>query len=85
VASLGGGGSSRRRLADAGDLERFFGHLQQTLEQIGFLDRNSYCDRDRMMCSLRQIFGRSRLEPRDVSILRGILTQIGRTRGNKDV
>jgi len=85
VASLGGAGSAQRRLADAEDLERFFGHLQQTLEQIGFLDRNSYCDRDRMMFTLRQIFGRARLEPRDVSILRGILTQTGRVSAKKSV
>lgn len=84
VASLGGAGTAQRRLADAEDLERFYGHLQRTLEQIGFLDRNSYCDRDRMMFSLRQIFGRARLEPRDVQILRGILTQIGRPATKKD-
>jgi tRNA C32,U32 (ribose-2'-O)-methylase TrmJ len=34
-----------------------------------------------MMFSLRQIFGRARLEPRDVSILRGILTAMDRQGG----
>jgi tRNA C32,U32 (ribose-2'-O)-methylase TrmJ len=29
-----------------------------------------------MMFSLRQLFGRARLEPRDISILRGILTTV---------
>jgi TrmH family RNA methyltransferase len=80
VGSLGDAGTSSPGLADAAELERFFVHLQQTLEEIGFLERNSYCDRDRMMFSLRQIFGRARLEPRDVSILRGILTAIAAAR-----
>ncbi len=78
VASLGTVGASTAPLADAEDLERFYGHLQQTLEGIGFLERNSYCERDRMMFSLRQLFGRARLDPRDVSILRGVLTAIDR-------
>jgi TrmH family RNA methyltransferase len=74
LASLGDVNPSAPSLADAAELERLFVHLQQTLEQIGFLERNSYCERDRMMFSLRQLFGRARLEPRDVNILRGILT-----------
>ncbi len=78
VASLGTVGACTAPLADAEDLERFFGHLQQTLERVGFLERNSYCESDRMMFALRQLFGRARLEPRDVSILRGILTAIDR-------
>ena len=78
VASLGTIAGAETSLADAEDVERLYGHLQRTLERIGFLDRNSYCDRDRMMFSLRQLFGRARLEPRDVSILRGILTAIDR-------
>jgi TrmH family RNA methyltransferase len=78
LASQGAIPSAMRALADAEDIERFYDHLQKTLEQIGFLDRNSYCDRDRMMFSLRQLFGRARLEPRDVSILRGILTAVDR-------
>jgi TrmH family RNA methyltransferase len=76
IASLGDPGAPAPKLADAAELERFFLHFQRTLEHIGFLDRNSYCERDRMMFSLRQVFGRARLEPRDVSILRGILTAV---------
>ncbi len=78
VASLGAVDAAQRPLAATEDLERFFVHLQGTLERIGFLDRSSYCERDRMMFSLRQLFGRARLEPRDVSILRGVLTAIDR-------
>lgn len=60
-------------LADAGDLERFLLHLQSTLQDIGFFAEEHP---DRIMLSLRQLFGRARLEQRDVGILRGILTKI---------
>lgn len=85
VASPGSPGAPAAKLADSAALEQFFLHFQQTLEQIGFLDRNSYCERDRMMFSIRQLFGRARLEPRDVSILRGILTAMASPRRPKDV
>jgi TrmH family RNA methyltransferase len=65
--------SGERRLARSEDFEQFFAHLQDTLRGIGFLDD---ANADRMMTSLRQLFGRARLEPRDVSILRGILSAI---------
>jgi TrmH family RNA methyltransferase len=60
-------------LAAAGELEGFFGHLQGLLQETGFLDREHP---DRIMLTLRQLFGRARLDARDVSILRGILTQL---------
>jgi TrmH family RNA methyltransferase len=59
-------------LATAAELEGFFGHLQNLLQDTGFLDREHP---ERIMFILRQIFGRARLEPRDVSLLRGILTR----------
>lgn len=63
-------------LATAAELEGFFEHLQSLLQDTGFLDREHP---DRIMFSLRQLFGRARLEPRDVSMLRGILTQFRRS------
>jgi TrmH family RNA methyltransferase len=65
--------ASRPALAGAEDLERFFRHLQGTLQDIGFFSEERP---DRIMFSLRQLFGRARLEPRDVRILRGILTKV---------
>jgi len=67
-------------LAPAEDLERFYRHLQETLQDVGFLDP---AQPDRMMASLRQIFGRARLEERDVAILRGILSEVDRTRAKR--
>jgi tRNA (cytidine32/uridine32-2'-O)-methyltransferase len=67
--------SASRELAPAEDLEQCYRHLQETLQTIGFLDRDQP---DRMMSSLRQIFNRSQLDRREVSILRGILSVINR-------
>jgi tRNA/rRNA methyltransferase len=62
-----------RTLASADEVERFFGHLQTALRHIRFLDD---ANAEHMMFSLRQLFGRAGLEPRDVKILRGILSAI---------
>jgi TrmH family RNA methyltransferase len=62
-----------KTLARSEDLEHFFGRLQQSLRDIGFLDDTNA---DHMMSSLRQLFGKARLEPRDVNILRGIFSAI---------
>ncbi len=64
-----------RVLAAAEDLEQFYHHLQDTLRAIGFLSGNHP---ERMMFSLRQIFGRARLDSRDVQIMRGILSTVQR-------
>ena len=71
IAAHAGSGAANQILAPAGEVERFFGQLELLLREVGFLDGTNA---ERMMFSLRQIFGRARLEPRDVSILRGILT-----------
>lgn len=57
-------------LAAHEDLELFYAHLQRTLVTVGFLDPEQP---DRMMFSLRQLFGRARPDTRDVQVLRGIL------------
>jgi TrmH family RNA methyltransferase len=73
LAAHAGLPADERTLARSDEIERFFGHLQAALRDIRFLDdRNA----EHMMFSLRQLFGRARLEPRDVKILRGILSAI---------
>jgi len=64
-----------QELADSQAIEVFYHHLQKILVDIAFLDRNKP---ERMMFTLRQIFGRSRLRKRDVAVLRGILTAVER-------
>lgn len=72
--------TSTAELALAEDVEDFYRHLQETLLAIGFLEKDHP---ERIMFSLRQIFGRSRLDRREVKILRGILTTIIRHMNQK--
>lgn len=65
-----------KELAPLKIIEDFYEHLQKTLLDIEFLDKN---DEKRMMFTLRQLFGRSRLGQRDVAVLRGILSAVDRT------
>jgi TrmH family RNA methyltransferase len=78
-ASAAGIHPSTAELAPAEELENFYRHLQETLLAIGFLERDHP---ERIMFSLRQMFGRSRLEERDVNILRGVLSSVRRTRNS---
>jgi tRNA/rRNA methyltransferase len=76
LAAHAGRPADERVLARSDEVERFFDHLQTTLRDIRFLDdRNAV----HMMFSLRQLFGRARLEPRDVKVLRGILSAVAGT------
>jgi len=63
------------QLASADDMERFYVHLQQTLEITGFLDpKNPRI----MMQRLRRLFNRARPSEVEMNILRGILTSAQR-------
>jgi tRNA/rRNA methyltransferase len=61
------------RLAEAGQRERMFEHMERTLLRIGFLDAHNP---KRIMRVLRRIFGRSQLDEREVQILHGIWSQM---------
>ena len=52
------------------DLERFYGHLEQTLLDVGFLDPSTP---KRLMQRMRRLFARARVEREELNILRGIL------------
>jgi len=72
--------ADERQLARSEELEQFFSRLQRSLRDIGFLDDTNA---DHMMSSVRQLFGRARLEPRDVRILQGVLSAITASRPPK--
>ena len=55
------------------DLERFYTHLQQALEQIEFLDPNNP---RQLMSRLRRLYTRTQLDQVELNILRGILTAV---------
>ena len=61
------------RLATAEEMENFFEHLYQTLEQIDFIKKRPA---DKLLARLRRLFYRANLDEREVNILRGILTSV---------
>jgi tRNA/rRNA methyltransferase len=67
--------SSDGNLQVASDEEReqMFSHMQQVLLDIGFLNPDNP---SHIMRSIRRFLGRADLTPRDVQILRGIMTQM---------
>lgn len=73
LAGLGSGGQtpSDESPSPADDMERFYVHLQETLEQIGFLDAENPRI---MMLRLRRLFNRARPNEVEMNILRGILS-----------
>ncbi|MBO1518872.1 tRNA (cytosine(32)/uridine(32)-2'-O)-methyltransferase TrmJ [Oceanisphaera pacifica] len=63
------------------DLERFYGHLEDTLLETGFIIKPHP---GQVMTKLRRLFNRARPEDHELNILRGILTSIqnpGRKKG----
>ncbi|MDD0973853.1 tRNA (cytosine(32)/uridine(32)-2'-O)-methyltransferase TrmJ [Pseudomonas fontis] len=59
-------------LATMDEMERFYGHLEQALVDIGFLDPDKP---KHLMSRLRRLYGRSEVNRSEISILRGILTE----------
>lgn len=58
--------------ATVDELENYFGHLEQTLVDIGFLDP---AKPRHLMPRLRRLYGRSGISKLEMNILRGILTE----------
>ena len=67
------GGGREGQPAPSAEMESFFSQLHACLDKIGFLNGQNP---GHIMRSLRRIFFRSDLDSREVSILRGMLTQI---------
>lgn len=63
----------KRIPAPGGELETLYDHMEQTLLRIGFLNPQNP---DHIMRTLRRIFARAELDPREVSVLRGMMAQI---------
>ncbi len=61
------------RLASHEEVEAFYGHLESTMTQTGFLNPDHP---RKLMLRLRRLFGRSRLQVEEVNILRGILSSL---------
>ncbi|NJD30625.1 MAG: RNA methyltransferase [Gammaproteobacteria bacterium] len=65
-------------LASALEMEKFYAHLEQVLDEIDFRDRTG---EGHLMARIRRLFNRTVLDQNEVNILRGILTSVqGRRR-----
>jgi len=60
-----------RELAGAGDMQGLFNHLEQALEDIGFLDPRKS---DKLMRRLKRLFYRAEPDMDEIKILRGIFS-----------
>ncbi|GAB4509893.1 MAG: tRNA (cytosine(32)/uridine(32)-2'-O)-methyltransferase TrmJ [Sulfuricaulis sp.] len=65
------------RLASSEDMQRFYQHLEEVMQQIGFLDP---ANPRFLMRRLMRLFNRAALDDNEMNILRGILTTIQRGR-----
>jgi TrmH family RNA methyltransferase len=57
----------------AGEMERFYDHLEATLVELGFLDP---VNPRHLMRRLRRLYNRARPDENEINILRGILTAL---------
>ena len=58
-------------LATQEDLERFYEHMREVLEHIGYINPRAP---KKLFERLRRLYGRARLEKEEINLLRGILT-----------
>jgi TrmH family RNA methyltransferase len=63
-------------LAPSGDVEHFYAHLHEVLNEIDFDDRTGH-----LMERLRRLFNRAQLDRNELNIMRGILSAVQGRRG----
>jgi tRNA/rRNA methyltransferase len=68
-----GGEGERRALAGGEALETMYAHMERVLLKIGFLNPENPAH---LMRTLRRIYARAELDEREVSIVRGMMSQI---------
>lgn len=64
--------------ANVNDVEGFFGHLEQVLQEVDFHRRDNP---RQLMTRLRRLFQRAHLDQMEINILRGILTSVQKAAG----
>jgi tRNA (cytidine32/uridine32-2'-O)-methyltransferase len=62
-------------LAPAGDVEHFYDHLHQVLEEIDFGDKTGH-----LMERIRRLFNRAQMDKNELNIMRGILSAVQKRR-----
>ncbi|NJC86937.1 MAG: RNA methyltransferase [Desulfuromonas sp.] len=76
VAKTHGSGNvtgTGRKLATVTQLEDMFEHMRRSFREIGYLDPQNP---EHILRAIRRFLGRAALDPREVRILRGMLSQI---------
>jgi tRNA/rRNA methyltransferase len=76
VAKVHGSGNATgtgRKLATVTQLEDLFEHMRRSFREIGYLDPQNP---EHILRAIRRFLGRAALDPREVRILRGMLSQI---------
>jgi TrmH family RNA methyltransferase len=61
-------------LAPGADMERFYAHLQEVMDEVDFRDRTTAGTN--LMTRIRRLFQRCEMDQNEVNILRGILTAV---------
>ena len=67
---------SNEPVAVSAEVEGFYQHLQHVIVEIGFTSKENSA---KLMRRIRRLYGRARLEKKEVNILRGILTAVQRS------
>jgi TrmH family RNA methyltransferase len=65
-------------LAPGADMERFYAHLQEVMDEVDFKDRTT--GGTHLMTRIRRLFQRCEMDQNEVNILRGILTSVQQKR-----
>ena len=65
-------------LAPGADMERFYEHLQQVMDEVEFKDRTT--GGSNLMTRIRRLFQRCEMDQNEVNILRGFLTSVQQRR-----
>jgi TrmH family RNA methyltransferase len=65
-------------LAPGADLERFYAHLQEVMDEVDFKDRTT--GGTHLMTRIRRLFQRCEMDQNEVNILRGLLTSVQQKR-----
>jgi tRNA/rRNA methyltransferase len=69
-----------QELATGEEIELMFGHMRQTLQDIDFLDSHNP---DHILRTFRRLFGSAGLTPRDINIVRGLMSRIDWTESQR--
>jgi len=69
-----------QQLAPGKEIEQMFNHMRKTLQDIDFLDSKNP---DHILRTFRRLFGSAGLTPRDINIVRGLMSRIDWTESQR--